>query len=194
VAPLSARVLLVGWWVWGTGLDALCGIGFDMGGAGRLAAPRDPIEGIVMSLTCEQLADAPRTLRHRVAELVSERSAATSIPGMPGDEIARVRSEVGDAVWSQVVSEGPALAMAEVDAVALALGTTAEWLLGGDDSLRARPSLNDALVAGMARHRVTEIDVADALGLSLDGLEGLVASPHLADPALVADFHRVLAP
>lgn len=147
-----------------------------------------------MSLTHKQLSSAPQTMRDRVAELVAERSAATSVPGMSADEIARVRDTVSTDTWVQMVCADLGIALASVDALAQALDTTAEWLLGGDDSLRARPNLEAELVAGMRRHDVDEADVCEALGLDRDGLERLVASPHLADPRLVADFRRVLGP
>ncbi len=147
-----------------------------------------------MSLTHKQLRSAPQTMLDRVAELVAERSAATSIPGMSADEIARVRDAVSNNVWIQMVCADLGIALASVDNLAQALDTTAEWLLGGDDALRTRPSLEAELVAGMRRHDINEADVCAALGLDRDGLERLVASPHLADPRLVADFRRVVGP
>lgn len=147
-----------------------------------------------MSLTYEQLRHAPDAVSQRAAELIAERSAlGTGIPRPLGDEIARVRDIVGEPAWSAVVGRSPDLTMAQVDAVALALGTTAEWLMGSDTAPRSRPSLEAELVAGMAKHSLSEADVADAVGISRDLLEHAVASPHLSDPLLVDSLLQVLA-
>lgn len=147
-----------------------------------------------MSLTYKQLLHAPGMIAQRAAELLAERSwTGTGMPCISRGEIARVRHIVGKPTWHAIVNHSPDLTMAQVDAVALALGTTAEWLMGSNTAPRSRPSLEVELVAGMAKHDLCEADVAAVLGISRELLERTAASPHLVSPLLVNSLRQVLA-